>query len=138
MTTAGEQRNPYKGTPPRPWVRLRLESYQGAPYEIDLVADTGSPFPIIVSEASRLLLKRQEANELETNFGHLRGAWFQLDTPELGLTQRVEGYGSDVVATTVRASSPDFGGLIGLPLLRMLEFGGDAQAFWVRRATGSP
>jgi hypothetical protein len=32
------------------------------------------------------------------------------------------------------ASSPDFGGLVGLPLLRLMEYGGDADWFWLRPA----
>jgi hypothetical protein len=32
----------------------------------------------------------------------------------------------------VKRSDPEFGGLVGLPLLRMLEYGGDAGWFWIR------
>jgi hypothetical protein len=47
-----EQRNPYKGSPPRPWVRLRLEAADGSLQEIELLADTGNPFALIIDQAS--------------------------------------------------------------------------------------
>ena len=52
--------------------------------------------------------------------------------PELGLAQQIVGYASDAVVKAVKASSPDFAGLAGLPFLRLLEFGGDADGFWLR------
>jgi hypothetical protein len=36
------------------------------------------------------------------------------------------------VTDAIRASSQDFEGLVGLPLLRKLQYGGDADHFWVR------
>ena len=44
-----EQSNPYKGTPPRPWVRIQLIAPDGTSRETDLLADTGSPCALIVS-----------------------------------------------------------------------------------------
>jgi hypothetical protein len=37
------QLNPYKGTTPRSWVRLRFRAPDGSLHERELVADTGSP-----------------------------------------------------------------------------------------------
>jgi hypothetical protein len=45
---------------------------------------------------------------------------------------------SDAVASSTQASSPEFQGLAGLPLLRLLEYGGDASSFWLRAATATP
>ena len=42
------------------------------------------------------------------------------------------GYASDQVTDAIQDSSPNFEGLVGLPLLRRLEFGGNADHFWVR------
>src|SRR5438876_5430406 len=42
------------------------------------------------------------------------------------------GFASGPVTVAARASSPDFEGLAGLPLLRLMEYGGDADYFWVR------
>jgi hypothetical protein len=38
-----EQRNPYKGFPDRPWIRLRLTASDGTGEEMELLADTGNP-----------------------------------------------------------------------------------------------
>jgi hypothetical protein len=77
---SAEQRNPYKGTPARPWVRI----------------------------------------------------------PELALDEHVMGYASDAVLAGARASSPDFEGLAGLPLLRLTQYGGDRDWFWLRPPAASP
>jgi len=53
--------------------------------------------------------------------------------PELGLTEIVRGYGSDQLLRAVRSDSSEFDGLVGLPLLRMLEFGGNRSEFWIRK-----
>jgi hypothetical protein len=49
--------------------------------------------------------------------------------PELGLIEPIHGYGSDSVAQAVKRDSSDFSGLVGLPLLRLTEYGGDADWF---------
>lgn len=43
-----EQRNAYKGSPLRPWVRLTIISADGASKEVDLLADTGNPCAVII------------------------------------------------------------------------------------------
>ena len=75
---------------------------------------------------------------MSTNFGILEGGWLQLSMPELGLMQPILGYASDAVVTAAKTSSPAFDGLAGLPLLRLLEYGGDASSFWIRPAPGQP
>ncbi|HZZ82757.1 MAG TPA: hypothetical protein VFE62_29935 [Gemmataceae bacterium] len=44
------------------------------------------------------------------------------------------GYLSEEAAEAVRVDHPEFAGLIGLPLLRMMEYGGNSEEFWVRRS----
>jgi hypothetical protein len=58
--------------------------------------------------------------------------------PELGLTNLVLGFGSDHVLQAVQSDCLDFQGLVGLPLLRMLEYGGDEVAFWIRKRQPAP
>jgi len=139
MTSAiTEQRNPYKGSPPRPWIRVRIAEKNGTAHEFDLLADTGNPFPIIISQAAMASLNFKSAPDVGTNFGVLQGGWMRLLMPELGLDTDVIGYASDAVVASTHASSPDFQGLAGLPLLRLLEYGGDADCFWIRAARGRP
>jgi len=137
IVAAYEQRNPYKGKPQRPWIRLRLEAVDGSLVELELLADTGNPCALIISSASMTRLKAADAPDIQSNFGLLQGGWLQLAMPELGLTQAAIGYASDAVATAAKASHADFEGLAGLPLLRLLEYGGDAREFWVRAQSGS-
>jgi hypothetical protein len=139
MTAApAEQRNPYKGSPPRPWVRLRLNAPDGGTHEVELLADTGNPCAIIISQALMAILKQRAAPDVRSNFGLLDGGWLHLSMPELRLDQDVEGFASDAVVTATKASSPDFEGLAGLPFLRLTEYGGDAAWFWLRALAGSP
>src|SRR5581483_8921151 len=121
------QRNGYKGTPPRCWVRLRFKTAEGIQHERELLADTGSPCPIILGSFDLSLLSHAPAQGIESNFGHLNGGWLELDMAELGLSNQVLGYGSDEVFRAVRGASGSFSGLAGLPLLRRLEYGGDAE-----------
>jgi hypothetical protein len=133
-----EQRNPYKGSPPRAWVRLRFRAPDGATHEVECLADTGNPYAVVLSQAMMGLLEQVAAPGVNTNFGPLQGGWLQLSMPEFGLVQDVLGYGSDAVVAACKASSPDFGGLLGLPLLRLVEYGGDGAAFWIRAPASTP
>ena len=126
-----EQRNAYKGIPPRPWVRVRLSAPDGTTHEVELLADTGNPCAIILSEALMATLKQRAAPDIRSNFGLLRGGWLRLTMPESSIEQDVIGFSSDAVVTATKASSPDFEGLAGLPFLRLLEYGGDADSFWI-------
>jgi hypothetical protein len=130
-------RNLYKGTPPRAWVRIRFAAADGSLHERELLADTGSPCAVILGPGDLEWLSRAAAAGINSNFGQLTGGWLAVAMPELGLTKPVLGFGSDQVLEAVQAANSDFAGLVGLPLLRMLEYGGDGEAFWVRNA-GSP
>ena len=137
-STPYRQQNPYKGTSPRCWIRLRFAATDGSLHERELVADTGSPCAVILSQTDLALLLRSAAAGMNSNFGHLTGAWLELSMPELGLNTQVVGYGSDQVLQAVQQDSIDFSGLAGLPLLRMVEYGGDATSFWIQEAPTAP
>lgn len=138
MTQAFEQRNPYKGSPQRPWIRIRLREMGGVEHEVQLLADTGNPCAIILGMDLLEKLKILEEGTFNSNFGVLVRAWINVHTPELGLDLDVPAYGSDNVLAVAKASSPDFEGLAGLPLLRLMEYGGDADSFWVRPLAPKP
>jgi hypothetical protein len=106
--------------------------------ELELLADTGNPYAVIITQQNMARLRAGDCPDVATNFGVLQGGWLQPAMPELGLGQAVAGYASDAVVNAARASHPDFEGLAGLPLLRLVEYGGDAKWFWLRAATGPP
>lgn len=136
MTTRSfEQRNAYQGSPGRPVVRVGLMAHDGSRLDVTLLADTGNPFAIIVSRSVMRLLKRRAVADANTNFGVLKGRWFRLFMPEFGLDHGVVGYASDAVANSAKRSDPSFDGLAGLPFLRLLQFGGDADWFWLRSSS---
>ena len=132
MKAPFEQRNPYKGNPERPWITVRLAGPDGSIAELELLADTGNPCAIIISQQQMLRLKVADAPDVSTNFGLLQGGWLQLTMPEFGLGQPILGYASDAVAAVASADHTDLQGLAGLPLLRLVEYGGDASSFWLR------
>jgi hypothetical protein len=133
MAKSTEQRNPYKGTPPRPWIVVRIAAPDGDVRELNLLADTGNPFALVVAEEYVPGWSFGGGMDVDTNFGVLQAAWFHVAMPELGLDRMIIGYVSDNVATSTRASHPDFDGLAGLPLLRLLEYGGGSDDFWIRK-----
>ena len=102
LLTPFVQRNVYKGTTPRCWVRLRFAAADGSLHERELIVDTGSPCAVIPSQADLELLLRATAAGVDSNFGHLAGGWLELAMPELGLTHPVPGFGSDRVVEAVR------------------------------------
>jgi hypothetical protein len=132
------QQNAYKGTSPRCWVRLRFAAADGTLHERELVADIGSPCAVILGQTDLALLLRSAAAGMNSNFGHLTGAWLELSMPELGLSTQLIGYGSDRVLQAVQSDSADFAGVVGLPMLRMVEYGGDAKTFWIQEAPITP
>lgn len=139
MTTGWfEQRNAYQGSPGRPVVRVGLMALDGSRADVTLLADTGNPFAIIVSRSVMRRLKRRVVSDANTNFGLLKGRWFRLFMPDFGLDRGLVGYASDAVADSTKASDPTFDGLAGLPFLRLLEFGGDADWFWLRSSAPRP
>jgi hypothetical protein len=117
---------------------LRLIAPDGTTHEVELLADTGNPCALIISQALMARLKQRAAPDVHSNFGLLQGGWLHLTMPELGLDQDVVGYASDAVMTATKASSPDFEGLAGLPLLRLAEYGGNALWFWLRAVASPP
>lgn len=131
-----EQRNAYAGDPPRAWLRLTVNALDGTVRELILMVDTGSPCPIIVSPDVLRTFILEEADDIATNFGPMEGGWVDAAIAEVGFRDRVEAYASDAVVAALRQSDPRFQGLAGLPLLRNLEYGGDAGAFWLRRPRG--
>ncbi|MGD0899607.1 MAG: hypothetical protein ABR915_17390 [Thermoguttaceae bacterium] len=127
-----EQRNVYRGEPARAWLRLELVSANGRVRELDLLADTGNPCAIIVDTATLQSLRWRASIRSDSNFGPLEGGWVRIAIPELGFDVKTLGYANDSVVDVVKRSDPGFGGLVGLPLLRMFEYGGDDGRFWVR------
>lgn len=121
MPNGAEQRNPFKGSPPRPWVRVLLVARDGGNYEVQLLADTGNPCAIIISQALMASLKLRAAPDLTTNFGLLQAGWLRVIVPELRLDEKMVGYASDTVVAAAMSSSTDFEGLAGLPFLRLVE-----------------
>jgi hypothetical protein len=47
-------------------------------------------------------------------------------------------YGSDAAVAAIRKSHADFAGLVGLPFLRLMEYGGDTDWFWIRSTAAAP
>ena len=126
------QRNNYKGKSPRAWVVIRFVASDGTLHERELVADSGSPCAVILSESDHKLLLHAGASGINSNFGFLAGGWVEVQMPELGLTQPIRGFGNDAVIQAVQRDWPDFSGIIGLPFLRLIEYGGDKDCFWLR------
>lgn len=60
------------------------------------------------------------------------GGWFRLYMPAFGLVELVTGYGNDILTASVAEEDPSFMGLVGLPILRLGEYGGNATDFWFR------
>lgn len=127
-----EQRNVYKGEPARAWVRLQLISVDGRVHELEFLVDTGNPCAIIIDSATMRSLRWRESIITDSNFGPLEGGWLRIAMPELAFDVRTLGYANDSVVNAVQRSDPEFAGLVGLPLLRMVEYGGDGGWFWVR------
>jgi hypothetical protein len=103
--------------------------------ELTLLADTGSPFAVIISIANMERLKRGHAPGTDTSFGRLEGGWLSVEMPDFGLSNTgVLGYANDGVVAATKESDQRFEGLAGLPFLRLFEFGGNADEFWIRSA----
>ena len=130
-----EQRNPYKGSPPRPWIRLVLLSEQGNRRQIHAFVDTGSPCALIVSLNLLDEFNFGFLRGISTNFGNLESGWLRVQIPEADFDEEIVGYGGDAVITTARSSHSTFAfeALAGLPLLRMMQYGGNKKIFWIRK-----
>lgn len=125
-----EQRNRYRGS--RPWLRLGFRAADGAVRQHDLVADTGSPAGLILRADLMNVLRIAPWQDRQSNFGLLQGGWVQWFNPELGIVELVVAYGNDTAAAMAARSDAAFTGVIGLPLLRLGEYGGNANEFWFR------
>lgn len=128
-----EQRNAYKGSPLRPWFTLAVVAADGSTKSIEVLADTGNPCALIVSPQLLDEFNSGLAPGTETNFGPLAGGWLRLQIPEVDFEEDVLCYASDAVVEAVQASHENLTGLAGLPLLKMMEYGGDNNHFWIRR-----
>jgi hypothetical protein len=131
MSDKRQQINPLKAE--RCWLSVELIDVAGDSQIMQFLADTGSPTPVIIGTADMMLFMHRGASDRSSNFGNLAGSWLRVAIPEVGVDCLVLGYASDHVVSLVTDSSEDFDGLIGLPLLRLAEYGGDADSFWIRR-----
>jgi hypothetical protein len=127
-----EQRDPYLGTPPRAWLRLRFLDPNDAHVELTLIADTGCPYAVIIDPVVLRQLTRLSARPIVSNFGPMTSGWVRLSMPAFGLDQDVLCHGSSMVGQAVVADDPSFQGLVGLPILQLAEYGGNATDFWFR------
>lgn len=126
------QRNRYRGDPERSWIRVRLIARDGRSRSLDLLADTGCPYAIILGRSVFERFAVGSGEDVRTNFGRLEGGWVTVAIPKTGFRQQVSAFASERVATSTAVSFRAFRGLAGLPLLRMMEYGGDDESFWVR------
>lgn len=138
MTGPVGQQNPYKGTGPRAWIRVTFPAPNGSSVDAELIADTGCPHAIVVGLSLFNRLQLIPEQDVASNFGALRAGWIRLSVPAAGIDTLVVGYGSDAVLAIAKQDHADFEGLVGLPVLRMAEYGGDANSFWFRPATPTP
>lgn len=127
-----EQRNVYKGEPARAWLRLRLISPSDRVQELEFLVDTGNPCAIIIDTPTMQFLRWRGSMLTESNFGPLEGGWLRIAVPELALDVKTLGFANNSVVRIVQRSHPGFAGLVGLPFLRMVEYGGDRGWFWIR------
>jgi hypothetical protein len=58
--------------------------------------------------------------------------------PDFGFDLDILGYGNPQVSLVVASDHPSFQGLVGLPILRLAEYGGDAIEFWFRQSAPHP
>jgi hypothetical protein len=133
-----EQRNPYKGLDPRPWVRASLVAADGTSEELELVADTGNPFFVVVDGVTMTQRKLADGPLEASNFGPMIGGALRVVIPEIGFDRQLMGFANDNIVRVLQAESPDFAGLVELPFLRLMEYGGDATDFWIRPAGTAP
>jgi len=125
-----EQRNTYHRG--RPWLRLGFKDIEGTVHELKLIADTGSAGGIILRPDWFLKLRHERTEVRESNFGPMVSGWLRLYQPDLALVEFVRGYSSEKVAATAAHSDPEFLGVVGLPVLRLMLYGGDYDSFWLR------
>lgn len=127
-----EQRNPYRGFAPRPWLRIRVLDANDVPVELTLIADTGSPHAVIIDVILLSQLTRLPTQPVGSNFGPMTSGWVRLSMPDFGIDQDILCHGSPTIERAVQADDPSFQGLVGLPVLQLAEYGGNATDFWFR------
>ena len=109
-----EQRNAYKGSPFRPWIRIVLIADDGANRELELLADTGNPCALIIDTGVMLRFNQGVVPGMTTNFGRLDAGWLRVQIPDIGFDEDVLGYSSQLVVTSGHDS-------LGRSLLRGLS-----------------
>ena len=62
----------------------------------------------------------------------MRMGTVQIAIAEIGLTTFIDAFECPWVEASAKRSHQDFDGLVGLPLLQMLEYGGNDKEFWVK------
>ena len=132
-----EQRRPYRSR--RPWLEFTFLTPDGLRADVDLVADTGYPFDFILCPELYDLLVRADLGIVpKTNFGDLPAGLVRMYMPEIGFVESVRALRSDRVGAILEREHPTFVGLVGLPVLRLGEYGGNATDFWFRYPPPTP
>ena len=127
-----ELRQKYWGDTIRPVLSLTFLDPFGTRHTIDLLADTGCPYDLILNPVWFDKLVFTDRADVENNFGVMKAGWLRLYMPEMGLVEVVNGYGSPGVGEALAAELPNLAGLVGLPILRLGQYGGNASEFWFR------
>lgn len=96
------------------------------------MVDTGSDDAIVLRKSAFDLITHGIASSYFSSWGFMLGGWLDIDMSACGLVQRVHGYSNYNLSVGVAASDPNFMGLVGLPILRLAEYGGNATDFWFR------
>ena len=99
---------------------------------LELAVDTGNPCAIIIDAEMMQTMRWRESSSAQSNFGSLDGGWLRVAIPELEFDVKLLGHANDSVVDVARRSDAKFVGLAGLPLLRMLEYGGNGGFFRIR------
>ena len=126
------QKNLYLGRTPRPWLAVPFRNSEFVVHTVKLIADTGCPQSVILAPEWFDSLVTSRFASIRANFGEMDGGWLQIFDPDSGFVELVRGYSSAKVGGIAFADHPDFAGIVGLPILRLGEYGGDASDFWFR------
>lgn len=132
-----EQRRPYRSR--RAWLEFTFFTPDGFRADVNLVADTACPFDFILAPDVYDLLARSPLGIIpNTNYGDLPSGVVLLYMPEIGLVEFVRALRSDLLGEVLEREHPTFAGMVGLPILRLGEYGGNATDFWFRYPTPTP
>lgn len=132
-----EQRTVYRGEPSRAWIRLQIASPSGLVRDLNLVVDTGNPCAIIIDVETLKSMLWRESLQIDSNFGSLAGGWLRVMIPNLEYDQKLMCQGNDSIVSLVKRSDLVFDGLVGLPFLRTMQYGGNEGYFWIRASDTS-